>query len=89
MKQRLALEFPEIVKHLMRISEIRGFTPIIGWLAGSHQNQRYDNKYAQSVAHELKIKISDYTRSHCQTIVDLELRITKRYDELVKIVKMP
>ena len=89
LRQRLALEYPEIVKHIMRISEIRGFTPIIGWLAGFHQNQRYDNKYAQSVTHKLKIEISDYTRSHCQTIVDIELRITKCYDELGKIVEMP
>ena len=89
LRQRLAYEFPEIVKHYMKISEIRGFTPIIGWLAGSHQDKRYDNKYAQSVVHELDIEISDYTRSHCQSIVEIELRMTQCYDYLEKALLLP
>ena len=65
----------------------RGFTPIIGWLAGSYQDKRYDSKYAQSVVHELEIKVSDYTQLHCQNIVDIELRITKCYDFLESALK--
>ena len=53
LRQRLAYEFPEVVNHTMNISPMRGFTPIIGWLAGVHQDKRYDNLYAQSVAHSL------------------------------------
>ena len=53
LRQRLAYEFPEVVEHTMNISPVRGFTPIIGWLAGVHQDKRYDNLYAQSVAHSL------------------------------------
>ncbi len=56
LRQRLAYEFPEIVRHKMEISPVRGFTRIIGWLAGVHQEKRYDNKYACSVAHELNIE---------------------------------
>ena len=89
LKQRLAYEYPEIVKHRMIRSSLRGFTPIIGWLAGSHQDRRYDNKYALSVVHELDIEISDYTRSHCKNIVEIELRITKCYDYLENALKLP
>ena len=89
LRQRLAYEYPEIVKHSMKISQIRGFTPIIGWLAGSYQDKRYDSKYAQSVVHELEIKVSDYTQLHCQSIVDIELRITKCYDFLKNALERP
>ena len=89
LRQRLAYEFPEIVKHKMEISEVRGFTPIIGWLAGSHQAQRYANKYAQSVVHELGIEFSDFTRSHCQMIVKIETRISKCYDYLEEALHNP
>ena len=89
LRQRLSLEFPEAVNHTMEISKVRGFTPIIGWLAGLHSDCRYDNKYAQSVAHTLGITKSEYTRSHCQIIVDLETRITQRYDWLNQAINQP
>ncbi|MGK7894804.1 MAG: transposase [Xenococcus sp. (in: cyanobacteria)] len=89
LRQRLAYEFPEIVKHRLEISKFRGFTPIIGWLAGSHQAQRYANQYAQSVVHELGIEFSDFTRSHCQMIVEIETRITQCYDYLEEALKNP
>ncbi len=73
----------------MNISKLRGFTPIIGWLAGSHQYNLYNSKYTQSVVHELGITISDYTRSHCKAIVEIELRITQCYDYLENALKLP
>ena len=89
LRQRLAYEYPEIVKHAMNISKLRGFTPIIGWLAGSHSYKLYSSKYTQSVVHELGITISDYTRSHCKAIVEIELRITQCYDHLENALKLP
>ncbi|MGK7898217.1 MAG: hypothetical protein AB4372_32520 [Xenococcus sp. (in: cyanobacteria)] len=89
LRQRLAYEYPEIVKYYMKISSLRGFTPIIGWLAGSHQDRRYDSKYSRSVVHELDIKISDFTRSHCKNIVEIETRITQCYDKLDELIKLP
>ncbi|ELS02115.1 hypothetical protein Xen7305DRAFT_00018260 [Xenococcus sp. PCC 7305] len=89
LRQRLAYEFPEIVKHRMKISDLRGFTPIVGWLAGSHQANRYESQYKQSVVHGLGIEISDYTRSHCKAIVEIELRITQCYDYLEKALNLP
>ncbi len=89
LRQRLAYEFPEIVEHTMDISKIRGFTPIIGWLAGVHQDRRYDNKYTLSVAHILNISLSEYTRNHSQIIVGIEQRITQHYDWLTDAITLP
>lgn len=89
LRQRLAYEFPEAHKHKLIISPIRGFTPIIGWLAGIHLDKRYDNKYKLSIAHSLNIHISDYTRRHSRAIVSLETRITKHYDWLEAAIKKP
>ena len=38
LKQRLSYEFPEIAKKQLVISKLRGFTPVIGWLAGIHRD---------------------------------------------------
>jgi hypothetical protein len=40
-KQRLAYEFPEIAHKTFTISNVRGFTPIVGWLAEIHEDSRY------------------------------------------------
>jgi hypothetical protein len=53
LRQRLSFEFPEISRHTMKISSLRGYTPIIYWLATGNKNARYDNKYKQSIAHAI------------------------------------
>ncbi len=75
LRQRLSYEFPEAARHTMNISDQRSYTPIIYWLAFNHSNTRYDNKYKLSIAPELGIEISTYTRSHAKIIVGLEMRI--------------
>jgi len=89
LRQRLSYEFPEAARHTMTRSLIRGYTPIIYWLAFNHPNARYDNKYRQSIAPELGIEISSYTRCHAHTIIDLELRYTKHLEELDKLIALP
>lgn len=89
LRQRLAFEFPEAVKHKLKISPIRGFTPLIAWLAGIHLDTRAENKYKLSVVHDLDIEISDYTRSHSKAIIDLELRISKHYQWLETAIARP
>ncbi len=89
LRQRLAFEFPEIVKHDFSISLIRGFTPIIGWLGNIHHDVCYENKYKLSVAHRLDIQISNYTRSHALVICDLELRTTANLDKLRSALSLP
>ena len=88
-RQRLSYEFPEYASKALNISSLRGFTPIIGWLAGVHSDRRYDNLYQNSIARSLGIEISDYTRSHSLAIVELERRIMAHYELLSKIVEQP
>ena len=88
-KQRLSYEFPEIAAKSFKISDVRGFTPVLGWLAGIHSDKRYDNLYAKSIAPSLGIEISDYTRSHALIIVGIEQRITEHYRQLAIIINQP
>ncbi|MDJ0593357.1 MAG: hypothetical protein QNJ72_25785 [Pleurocapsa sp. MO_226.B13] len=83
LRQRLSYEFPEAATATMQISEVKGYTPIIHWLAFNLKNTRYSNKYKQSIAHELDIAISDYTRNHAQLIIDIE----KRYFEHLTLLE--
>lgn len=89
LRQRLSYEFPEAARHTMKISEVKGYTPIIHWLATGIKNARYDNKYKLSVAPELGITISDYTRDHAQTIITLELRITQTVLAIALAINLP
>ena len=87
LRQRLSYEFPECAIRALNISHTREFTPVIGWLAGIHSDKRYENLYDRSIARQLDIKISDYTRSHSFAIVELERRIMAHYELLDGIVK--
>jgi len=87
LRQRLSYEFPELAHKTLDISSFRNFTPVIGWLGGIDSDKRYDNFYAESVALSLNIEISDYTRSHARTLVDLEKRITAHYAKLKTLVE--
>jgi Transposase IS116/IS110/IS902 family len=89
LRQRLSYEFPEAARHTMKISSIRGYTPIIYWLATGIKNSRYDNKYRLSVAPDLGITITDYTRCHAQSIIALELRITEIISKIATAIALP
>lgn len=89
LRQRLALEFPEASRHCMTISKLRGYTPILYWLATGIKNARYDNKYKISIAHDLGIEISDFTRRHAHTIIDIEKRYTETMEQIEKAIALP
>lgn len=89
LRQRLSYEFPELSVKALNISPFRDFTPVIGWLAGIHEDKRYDNLYEKSIAPKLGISISDYTRSHSLAIVHLERRIQGHYALLRDIIEQP
>jgi hypothetical protein len=89
LRQRLSLEFPEAARHTMKISSVRGYTPLVYWLAFNHVNARYDNKYKRSFAPELGIKINTYTRKHAQIIIGLETRITEIMQSISSTLVMP
>lgn len=81
-RQRLCKEFPEIAQRQTRPSAKLGFSALWGWLAGLHTYTRIENEYRHSMARELGLAISDYTRDHAGLIVHLELRETKTEAEL-------
>jgi hypothetical protein len=82
LRQRLSYELPELTTATMRISEVKGYTPLIYWLATNCIEARYDNKYKLSIAHELEITISNYTRNHAKLIIDLERRFVEHLNLL-------
>jgi hypothetical protein len=79
LKQRLSLEFPEIASYNFTISPKRGYTPILGWLAEVNNDRRYEKLYERSIARDLNISLSDYTRQHPMAITEIEKRISARY----------
>jgi uncharacterized protein involved in tolerance to divalent cations len=74
-RQRLKFEFPEIADRSITNSRHHdGFTPWIGWLAGIHRYPRIENERTKSIATELGIEISQYTRDHATAIAGDQLR---------------
>lgn len=89
LRQRLSYEFPEAAKSTMKISQVLGYTPIIYWLADNNANARYDSKYKLSVAHNLGITISSYTRNHAKLIIEIEKRYVEHLNQLEGAIAMP
>jgi hypothetical protein len=89
LRQRLSYEFPEAARQTLTISPVKGYTPIIYWLATGIKNTRHDNKYKLSIAPELGIAITDYTRCHAQSIIALELRITEIISKIATAIALP
>lgn len=81
-RQRLSYEIPELARSSMKISDVKGYTPIIYWLAYDKPNVRYDKKHKLSIARDLNIKISDYTRNHARLIHKIELRLSAHLELL-------
>lgn len=88
-RQRLALEFPEVCHRESKTNEELGFSPFWGWLAGLHTYTRIENDYRNSVAPELGIEISEYTRDHALAICQLELRQFKTELHLSELINSP
>jgi uncharacterized protein involved in tolerance to divalent cations len=75
LRQRLKYEFPEIAdRAISNYRSSNGFTPWIGWLAGIHSYKRIENDRAKSIATELSIDITQYTRDHAAAIAGNEIR---------------
>ena len=85
-KQRLAVELPEIATAKMQISEVRGYTPLIYWLAYDKPNVRYDRVHKLSISRDLGIKITNYTRNHARLIHNIERRYFEHLELLEKAV---
>lgn len=83
LRQRLSYELPELAASTLKISQAKGYTPMIYWLAHNKPNVRYDKVHKLSIGRDLNIKISDYTRKHAGLIIDIE----QRYFEHLKLLQ--
>jgi uncharacterized protein involved in tolerance to divalent cations len=74
-RQRLKYEFPEVADRAINNSRTSdGFTAWIGYLAGIHDYKRIRDERAKSIATELSIEISPYTRDHAAAIAGNQIR---------------
>jgi hypothetical protein len=73
--QRLKYEFPEIAdrKITNRVTK-DGYTAWLGWLAGVRTFTRIENFRKRSIATQLGIEISDYTREHALLLTGNQVR---------------
>jgi uncharacterized protein involved in tolerance to divalent cations len=74
-RQRLKYEFPEVADRAINNGRTKdGFTAWVGYLAGIHDYTRIKNDHAKSIATELSIELSQYTRDHAAAIVGNQIR---------------
>lgn len=70
LRPRLKHEFPEVAARAISNSRTStGFTAWVGWLADVHSYKRSEKERANSIATQLSIGISNYTRNHALSIV--------------------
>lgn len=78
LRQRLKHEFPEVADRTISNARTKsGFTPWVGWLADVHSYKRIENERKTSIATQLSISITDYTRNHALSIVGAQIQDTK------------
>lgn len=92
-RQQLSREFPEAAG-IKSHRSIDGRRPLWCWLAGRKRNLKrrnyyWSNLYAQSVAVEYDIPISQFTRWIAQTIDDIDLQHLAIEKELFSLVYSP
>jgi uncharacterized protein involved in tolerance to divalent cations len=74
-RQRLKYEFPEVADRAITNGRTPdGFTAWIGYLAGIHAYTRIEKERSNSIATELSIDISQYTRDHAAAIAGNQIR---------------
>ena len=87
-RQRLSSEFPEISQKRIQPG-VKGFSPLLGWLANAQTSNHYDRLYADSVVQGLGVEISTYTREHARQLIAIESRSTELSKEIDRIVDLP
>jgi uncharacterized protein involved in tolerance to divalent cations len=90
LRQRLKYEFPEVADRTISNARSKdGFTAWIGWLAGIHSYKRIENDRAKSIATELSIDITPYTRDHAAAIAGNEIREVRLKADLFNLLLDP
>jgi uncharacterized protein involved in tolerance to divalent cations len=89
-RQRLKYEFPEIADRSINNSRTSvGFTAWIGYLAGIHSYTRIDKERSNSIATQLSIDISQYTRDHAAAIAGNQIREVRLKSDLCQLLLDP
>jgi hypothetical protein len=88
LRQRLKYEFPEIADRCNKIG-VNGYAPWIGWLAGIQTYKLIENEYDRSIARQLSIEISDFTRQQASRITGMQIHKTQLEAELIELFKSP
>jgi uncharacterized protein involved in tolerance to divalent cations len=89
-RQRLKYEWPEVADRSITNARTKdGFTAWIGYLAGIHAYKRIQNEQAKSIATELSIEISQYTRDHAAAIAGNQIREVKLKADLTQLLLDP
>lgn len=82
-RQRLKYEFPEVADRTISNARTKdGFTPWIGYLAGIYDYKRIRDDREKSIATELSIEISQYTRDHAAAICGNQIREVRLKSDL-------
>jgi hypothetical protein len=90
LRQRLKYEFPECADRTISDQRTKdGFTAWVGWLANIHSSTRIQNGYNKSIAVELGISISSYTRDHAAALAGNQIRETQLESDLDELLLDP
>jgi hypothetical protein len=90
LRQRLKYEFPECADRAISNSLTKeGFTAWVGWLAGIHTSTRIKNGHLKSIAIDLGIEISQYTRDHAASLCGNQIRQTHLLVDLKELLLDP
>jgi hypothetical protein len=90
LRQRLCYEWPELSQRaISRARTPGGFTAWLGYLADIHHFTRIRNERTHSIATELGIEISNYTRDHALAICTSQIREKQLLADLEDALSIP
>lgn len=90
LRQRLKYEFPECADRTIGNSRTKdGCTAWVGWLAGFHRSPRIQLGYSKSIAVELGISITQYTRDHAAALAGNQIREVRLENDLSELLLDP
>jgi uncharacterized protein involved in tolerance to divalent cations len=89
-RQRLKYEFPEVADRSITNARTKdGFTAWVGYLAGIHDYARIKGERQKSIATELSIELSQYTRDHAAAICGNQIREVRLKADLAQSLLDP
>ena len=90
LRQRLKYECPECADRSISNARTKyGFTAWVGWLADCHNSRQIQNGYDKSIAVQLGIAISQYTRDHAAALAGNQIREMRLEEDLRALLNDP